>query len=63
MPEGVAAIKAAIRQAGRELVEQGAFVPETLDQVAENYLDSETFLNAVNQFWDACIAAGKVVKM
>ncbi len=63
MPEGVAAIKAAIRQAGRELVERGAFVPETLDQVAENYLDSETFLNAVNQFWDACVAAGKVVKM
>ena len=57
MPEKVAAVYEAARQAGKHLVEQGRIPPELEAEVAKELLPRDAFVKAMNDFfrkaWDA----------
>ncbi len=58
MPEAVGQIKTAAKEAGKQLVEKGAFELAALDAVAKEYFSAEAFIENGNQFWDLCFADG-----
>jgi len=59
MPDQVEQIEQAARRAGRELVEKGAFSPETLEEVARQFFPKEIYVDGANLFWDRCIKKGR----
>jgi multimeric flavodoxin WrbA len=63
LPEPVKQIKEAARRAGKELVIDGSLTSQTLEEIARHYMTKEVFLQKVNQFWDRCLEAGKVLSV
>lgn len=48
----IARFRAALREAGRELVAHGTVRPETVEQIHEPLATDEEYMAAVNRFWD-----------
>lgn len=61
LPDQVQRIKQAIRRAGRELVEQGAFAKETLADIARECFPREIFIDGANLYWDRCLEKGRLL--
>lgn len=59
MPDKVAAVYEAARQAGKQLVEQGRISPELEAEVAQELMPREAFVKAMNDFfhkaWDSAL--------
>lgn len=56
LPEQVAAVEQAARQAGRELVERGEVEAATAEAVARPLFPTDLYIDGANLFWDRCIA-------
>lgn len=61
--DDVKRIKEGIVRAGAELVKNGAFSQDTLDQVSNTPIDKEMWLLGTNKFHEKCLAAGKFIPM
>ena len=60
-PDHVPAIKQAIYDSGKDLVEKGAFNEETLKAVTVQPISAEDNLKRANEMWELCRSTGKFI--